>query len=151
MHALLRVTPRRSFNSQMKLLIAHITPCLMTDSDAAPEVAAVIERNGVREVARQAAAHVAADLETEFAAAPAKHRFKLGVAFEAFGHARHFLRHALRAASVTVAHQLFALALQLLPSLHKAVGTDRKRVVTCKRVSVRLDPGGAGTIKNTKN
>src|SRR3546814_20125158 len=106
----------------MRLLSAHITPWRMTDSEAAPEVAAVIERNGVREVARQAAAHVAADLETEFAAAPAKHPFKLGVAFEAFGHARHFLRHALRAASATVSHQPFAPALNLLPARPNAAG-----------------------------
>src|SRR3546814_16884742 len=94
----------------------------MTDAHAASQVADLIEGDGVREVARQAAAGVAADFEAEFAAAPAEHRFKLGIAFEALRHPRHALRDTLRAAQVAIAHQLFALTLQLLPALDEAVG-----------------------------
>src|SRR3546814_20632796 len=85
----------------------------MTDAHTAPKIADAVEGDGVREVARQAASDVAADIEAEFAAAPAEHQFKLGVAFEAFRHARHALGDALRATKIAIADQLFALALHL--------------------------------------
>src|SRR3546814_15380257 len=75
----------------------------MTDAHTAPKIADAVEGDGVREVARQAASDVAADIEAEFAAAPAEHQFKLGVAFEAFRHARHALGDALRATKIAIA------------------------------------------------
>ena len=94
----------------------------MADPHAAPKVANLFEGDGGGEIARQAAAHVAADLEPKFTAASAENRFKLGVAFETFRHAGHLLGGALRALGVTAAHKRRVMALQLLPAFHEAIG-----------------------------
>src|SRR3546814_6197690 len=57
----------------------------------------MIEGDRVRQVAANAAAHVATDLQAKLAAAQAEYGFKLGVALEALRHVGHVLRGGFRA------------------------------------------------------
>src|SRR3546814_13998945 len=72
----------------------------------------------VRQVAANAAAHVATDLQAKLAAAQAEYGFKLGVALEALRHVGHVLRGGFRAPEVAVAHQFLDRKSTRLNSSH---------------------------------
>src|SRR3546814_6083584 len=82
----------------------------------------MIEGDRVRQVAANAAAHVATDLQAKLAAAQAEYGFKLGVALEALRHVGHVLRGGFRAPEVAVAHQFLMLLAKLLPAFDEPVG-----------------------------
>src|SRR3546814_18867327 len=92
----------------------------------------MIEGDRVRQVAANAAAHVATDLQAKLAAAQAENGFKLGVALEALRHVCHVLRGGFRAPDVAVAHQFLMLLSKLLPASEAPVGaTTRIDAVFC--------------------
>src|SRR3546814_17583402 len=82
----------------------------------------MIEGDRVRQVAANAAAHVATDLQAKLAAAQAEYGFKLGVALEALRHVGHVLRGGSRAPEVAVAHPFLLLLAKLLPGFAAPVG-----------------------------
>src|SRR3546814_18066321 len=85
----------------------------------------MIEGDRVRQVAANAAAHVATDLQAKLAAAQAEYGFKLGVALEALRHVGHVLRGGFRAPEVDVAPPFLILLAKLMPrSEERLLGKD---------------------------